>query len=182
MKSLSSLKDFICTFDDHKVLRIPEHQISMYPKVKVRQQEEDPPEFQRIYVKDFQSPSVYDHPSNSPQHKNGYASPLRVPKSHISTSDAKISSKSSKVDRKIAEENKPKMLKKKVADVTNPNSILPPRAVLSSPENDLMLGIKSKTKANRSSLKNHKVSENTHVKCKKSYENEVAKKSSSWKP
>lgn len=149
----------------------------MYPKVKVRQEEEDPQEFQRIYLKDFQSPS------NSPQHKDGYTyTPPRVLKSHhISTSDANISSSkaAAMVDRKVAGGNKPNnKVNKKIAEVIKPSSILPPRAVLSSPENDLMLRTKNKTKTERSESKNHKLSQNTHVKCKKSYE--LEKKNSSW--
>nr|KAJ0200867.1 hypothetical protein LSAT_V11C600323200 [Lactuca sativa] len=131
----------------------------MYPKVKVRQEEEDPQEFQRIYLKDFQSPS------NSPQHKDD---------ANISSSKA-----AAMVDRKVAGGNKPNnKVNKKIAEVIKPSSILPPRAVLSSPENDLMLRTKNKTKTERSESKNHKLSQNTHVKCKKSYE--LEKKNSSW--
>ncbi|XP_076942219.1 uncharacterized protein LOC143612020 isoform X2 [Bidens hawaiensis] len=74
----------------------------MYPKVKVIQDEEydDPP-------------SLYDHPSTSPEHKDGYTPPyVRVPIS---------SSLMGKVNRKVAETN------------SKSSSVLPPRAVLSSP-------------------------------------------------
>lgn len=60
----------------------------MYPKVKVRQ-EDDPPEFQRICLKDFQSLSLHDHLSTkaAKHDKDGKTPPrVRVHKSHISGS------------------------------------------------------------------------------------------------
>jgi len=98
-------------------------------------------------------------------------------------SDAKISSKASKNDKKVADGKKQKKVNRKVAEEIKPSSVLlrPPRAVLSSPENDLMLRTKNKTKTEGSGLKHdHKLSENTHGKCKKAYE--LQKRSSSWIP
>ncbi|XP_022026714.1 uncharacterized protein LOC110927346 isoform X2 [Helianthus annuus] len=136
----------------------------MYPKVKVIQEEEeeeeeDPP---KIYLKNFESLSLCDHPSNSPEHKDGYTAPyVRVP----IYSDVKKSVRAGKVNR---ESN------------SKAGSVLPPRAVLSSPENDVMHGAGTKTKnktktAPESGLKN----QNTHVKCTKSYE--LQQRRRSWK-
>ncbi|KAI3823064.1 hypothetical protein L1987_04490 [Smallanthus sonchifolius] len=139
---------------------------SMYPKVKVRQEEEDPPESLRIYFKNFQALSLYDHPSNSLEEKDGYT-PAHMGV-HISSPDAKISVKAGKVNRKVSEENKSN---KKAS------SVLPPRAVLSSPENDAMHGTKNKNriKTQEAGFK----CQNTHVKCTKSYE--LEKRRRSWK-
>ncbi|KAD5508943.1 hypothetical protein E3N88_16646 [Mikania micrantha] len=98
----------------------------VYPKVKVRQ--EDSVESMRLFsLKDFQSLSLYDHPS-AEHHKDDY-SPPHVRSLHIS--DAKISVKAGKINTKISEHK----------SNTNTRSVLPPRAVLSSPGNDEHLGL-----------------------------------------
>ncbi|XP_071713620.1 uncharacterized protein [Rutidosis leptorrhynchoides] len=149
----------------------------MYPKVKVRQDEpeevEDPTQYQKIYLKNYPSNSNSNSNSNSLEHEDGYTPPhVRVPMSHTSSvTDSKISAKASKLNKKGAEID------------TKPSSVLPPRAVLSSPENDAMVGVgtKHKTKTDRSSLKNHSLRQNTHNKCKKSYEVEKKRHTGSWK-
>ncbi|KAK1435396.1 hypothetical protein QVD17_01158 [Tagetes erecta] len=139
---------------------------SMYPKVKViQQQQDDSPK--RIYL--------YDHPSNSPARKDGYVAPyMRVPvfDSVYAESDADTPVKEGKVKKKVADE------KKSNSKVT---SVLPPRAVLSSPENDAMHGTKNKNKIKTQGtwLKKHNLCQNTHVKCKETYE--LEKRRPSWK-
>nr|GEZ44188.1 Gnk2-homologous domain-containing protein [Tanacetum cinerariifolium] len=144
----------------------------VYPKVKVRQ-EDDPPEFQRICFKDFQSLSLHDHPSTkaAKHDKDGKTPPhVRAHKSHIS--DVQKSLTRGKITKKVAEDSKPNKVSGKVADEYKPSSVLPPRAVLSSPENDVMRRIKNKTKAKTecSDSKDHNLCHNTHAKCKKTYE------------
>ncbi|PWA34313.1 hypothetical protein CTI12_AA620310 [Artemisia annua] len=103
-------------------------------------QEEDPPEFQRICLKDFQSLSLHDHLSTkAAKHDKGGKTPphVRVHKSHIS--DVEKSPTRGKITRKVAEESKPNKVNVKVADEYKPSSVLPPRAVLSSPGTTILL-------------------------------------------
>ncbi|XP_076889114.1 uncharacterized protein LOC143539785 [Bidens hawaiensis] len=156
--------------------------MKVYPKVKVVIQEEEYDDPPRVYLKDLQPPSLYDHPStqvflifprpclsifldlplsvsiNVTEHKDGYTPPyVRVPIS---------SSGMGKVNRKVAQSN------------SKSSTVLPPRAVISSPENDTMLGTKTKnkTKIQEAGLKDHNSCQNRHVKCTKSYELEKKKR------
>nr|XP_043613979.1 uncharacterized protein LOC122585928 isoform X2 [Erigeron canadensis] len=168
----------------------------MYPKVKVKQQQEEEElqdhhhpseeEFQRIFLKDFKSMSTslyhHHHPSNSnsnpnpnpnpkspPEHKHGYTPPhVRVP---ISGANKKISSTSSSRSKVV---NKNIITGDEVTNYTEkpPSSVLPaPRAVLSSPENDAMLGAKKITKT--------LLHPNTRNRCNQLHDRSKTK--SSWK-
>ncbi|KAK9072423.1 hypothetical protein SSX86_008857 [Deinandra increscens subsp. villosa] len=127
-------------------------EISMYPKVKVPQEEES------LFIYDYD-----DHPSsNSPDGGYKYTPPHVRP--HISTSDAKISVK--------AGGN---------LSSSKASFVLPPRAVLSSPEND---GTKYKSKSKnktKTQESTHNSCQNTHVKCTKSYELQKSRRRPSWK-
>ncbi|KAI7737656.1 hypothetical protein M8C21_003960, partial [Ambrosia artemisiifolia] len=132
--------------------------VVVYPKVKVIIQDEEEEEYNppRVYLK---HPSSYDHPSNSPEHKDGYTYTPPYVRLPISTSPMAMGKANRESNSKSA-------------------SVLPPRAVLSSPENDAIHGAKIK-KTQGSGLKNHNLSQNRHVKCTKSYELDNRRRS--WK-
>ncbi|KAK2643757.1 hypothetical protein Ddye_018952 [Dipteronia dyeriana] len=125
----------------------------MYPKVKVR--EEKNQDFEDVAVDhkiNFQSLSL--HVSSSPEKEHRDVSPpfiARVPKSYATTNvvTPTISSRKEKID----ENDKPNI---------RATPILRPRAVLSSPDNDAVIGNKNRTKAERP-LKNRNSVQNRHL-------------------
>ncbi|GLU08236.1 hypothetical protein SLE2022_251600 [Rubroshorea leprosula] len=128
---------------------------TIYPKVKVREQDQDDGEElydqKRGYLmslKDVQYLSLHD-----PAKENHFVSPMlvaRIPKSYVpdlvrdSVSAAQGVEKDNKGDQ---EENRPNI---------RVSSIPPPRAVLSSPDNDEVIGNRNKIKAEHApAAKNH---------------------------
>ncbi|XP_024194909.1 uncharacterized protein LOC112198095 isoform X2 [Rosa chinensis] len=122
--------------------------MDVYPKVKVRQQEEKDDQHALL---DFSTP-VKDK-DVSP------ATVAKVPKSYVprvvmpSISVAEGAKKANKIE----EMNKQNI---------RASSIPPPRAVLSSPDNDTVIGNKNRIKAQRpSALKNHSLVQNRSTPC-----------------
>uniref|UniRef100_A0A7N2LXR8 Uncharacterized protein n=1 Tax=Quercus lobata TaxID=97700 RepID=A0A7N2LXR8_QUELO len=141
---------------------------SMYPKVKVREQDDQ---------EDFKGPSLLplNDDSSFPAKENEEISPAyvaKIPKSYVpnvlvsttSVSESLImptisaSEGAGEIDKKIDEDDK---------ITIRASSILRPRAVLSSPDNDEMIGNKNRVKAKRpSGLKNHNLVQSRHAQCK----------------
>lgn len=141
---------------------------TMYPKVKVREQEDQ---------EDFKGPSLLplNDDSSFPANEHEEISPAyvaKIPKSYVpnvlvsttSVSESLImptisaSEEAGEIDKKIDEDDKISI---------RAGSILRPRAVLSSPDNDVMIGNKNSVKAKRpSGLKNHNLVQSRHAQCK----------------
>lgn len=153
----------------------------MYPKVKVRKHEEDDQTAFYVHdgpLEDFES--LHRHDLNSSVTEFDDDSPrsvVRIPKSYISNSDIPMTPlpKEGKIDNKVkdAEGSKPD---------AKTTSVLRPRAVLSSPDNDGVIRNRNKVKAELlSGLKNHNLCQNRHIRCKVSpkrstSENSITKK------
>ncbi|XP_059632302.1 uncharacterized protein LOC132274946 [Cornus florida] len=138
----------------------------MYPKVKVREQEQDDQDRSFLpSLEAFESLSIHDF--DSPANESKYGSPasiVRIPTHHISNSATpavpvvKEAGKNNSSNRKDVEDSKPNI---------RAGSILRPRAVLSSPDNDGMIRSRKKTRAElMSGLKNHNLCQNRHTQCK----------------
>ncbi|XP_075653553.1 uncharacterized protein LOC142623947 isoform X1 [Castanea sativa] len=139
-----------------------EETVYVYPKVKVREQEDQ---------EDFKGPPLNDD-SSFPAKENEEISPAyvaKIPKSYVpnvpmsttSVSESLImptisaSEGAGEIDKKIDEDDKINI---------RACSILRPRAVLSSPDNDVMIGNKNRVKAKRpSGLKNHNLVQSRHT-------------------
>ncbi|KAL4593781.1 hypothetical protein ACB092_M012500 [Castanea dentata] len=139
-----------------------EETVYVYPKVKVREQEDQ---------EDFKGPPLNDD-SSFPAKENEEISPAyvaKIPKSYVpnepmsttSVSESLImptisaSEGAGEIDKKIDEDDKINI---------RASSILRPRAVLSSPDNDVMIGNKNRVKAKRpSGLKNHNLVQSRHT-------------------
>ncbi|XP_022937425.1 uncharacterized protein LOC111443687 isoform X6 [Cucurbita moschata] len=138
-------------------------QPAIYPKVKVRDENEldDHPavnEQKRSYLlslKDLESLFLEDSSSSSgKEHRVSPSSTAKVPKVY-SPNVVKPSTSESQADKRCNRVN------------TRASSIPMPRAVLSSPENDLMIGKKNrKTTEKPSVLKNHNSVQSRHSQCK----------------
>lgn len=137
----------------------------MYPKVKVRSQDTDD---QRsgddqirnysLFLNDFQSFSIYDSSSSVKEHQD-VSQPLvaRMPKNYVPDIIRPTTS-----DQKGAEKNNEKSYDDNKSNI-RASPVPRPRAVLSSPDNDVMIGSKNRTKRERSSvLKNHNQTQNRH--------------------
>ncbi|XP_057470459.1 uncharacterized protein LOC130759368 isoform X2 [Actinidia eriantha] len=138
---------------------------SMYPKVKVRELKEDDHEaiswpplgaFESLSIDDLNS-SVTESEDDTPP------SVVRIPKSYIPTSAIPVIP--------LSKGEGMSSNKKKAVDDSNLNSrdrsLLRPRAVLSSPDNDGMIGSRNKAKpALLSGLKDHNLCQNRHTQCK----------------
>jgi len=157
----------------------------MYPKVKVREHEEDDQIAFYVHegpLEDFESLHTYDLNSSVTEFDDDSPrSVVRIPKSYISNSDIPMTplpKAEGKRDNKVkdAEDSKPDV---KVA------SVLRPRAVLSSPDNDGVIRNRNKAKADLlSGLKNHNLCQNRHTRCKvtpkrSTSENSITKKGES---
>ncbi|KAK9991689.1 hypothetical protein SO802_026674 [Lithocarpus litseifolius] len=139
---------------------------TMYPKVKVREQEDQ---------EDFKGPSLLplnDDSSFPAKEHEEIAYVAKIPKSYVpnvllsttSVSESLVmptisaSEGAGEIDKKIDEDDKISI---------RASSILRPRAVLSSPDNDVMIGNKNGIKAKRpSGLKNHNLVQSRHAQCK----------------
>ncbi|KAF3952533.1 hypothetical protein CMV_021920 [Castanea mollissima] len=139
-----------------------EETVYVYPKVKVREQEDQ---------EDFKGPPLNDD-SSFPAKENeeiSLAYVAKIPKSYVpnvpmsttSVSESLImptisaSEGAGEIDKKIDEDDKINV---------RASSILRPRAVLSSPDNDVMIGNKNRVKAKRPScLKNHNLVQSRHT-------------------
>ncbi|KAI9196212.1 hypothetical protein LWI28_021986 [Acer negundo] len=133
---------------------------TMYPKVKVR--EEKNQDFEEVAVDHkINIESLSLHVSSSPEKEHRDVSPpfiARVPKSYATTNVVTPTISSCK--EKIDENDKPNI---------RATPILRPRAVLSSPDNDAVIGNKNRNKAERpTALKNRNPVQNRHlnVQCK----------------
>ncbi|GJX38522.1 probable alpha,alpha-trehalose-phosphate synthase [UDP-forming] 7 [Tanacetum coccineum] len=114
------------------VVKSGKYIVEIKPQVKVRQ-EDNPPEFQRICLKDFTKAAKHDKDGKTPPH-------MRVHKSHISGSGIFAESPTKgKITKKVAEDSKPNKVNVKVANECKPSSVLPPRAVLSSSGTTILL-------------------------------------------
>lgn len=138
----------------------------MYPKVKVRgeAQDIDEDDYATRFYKALDALSLHNFPSPPVKEleDNSLPSVVRIPKSYVSKPVmpmAPVSKGSAKsINRKIVEEEKQNI---------RASSVPRPRAVLSSPDNDGILGSKEKSKQEISSgLKNHNQRQNRHVRCK----------------
>ncbi|XP_022974540.1 uncharacterized protein LOC111473205 isoform X5 [Cucurbita maxima] len=137
-------------------------QSAIYPKVKVREENEldDHPaanEQKRSYLlslKDLESLFLEDLSSSSgKEHRVSPSSTAKVPK--VYSPNVVKPSTSESQDKRCNKVN------------TRASSIPMPRAVLSSPENDLMIGKKNrKTTEKPSVLKNHNSVQSRHSQCK----------------
>ncbi|XP_022937426.1 uncharacterized protein LOC111443687 isoform X7 [Cucurbita moschata] len=137
-------------------------QPAIYPKVKVRDENEldDHPavnEQKRSYLlslKDLESLFLEDSSSSSgKEHRVSPSSTAKVPK--VYSPNVVKPSTSESQDKRCNRVN------------TRASSIPMPRAVLSSPENDLMIGKKNrKTTEKPSVLKNHNSVQSRHSQCK----------------
>ncbi|KAF7150575.1 hypothetical protein RHSIM_Rhsim02G0043800 [Rhododendron simsii] len=167
---------------------------SMYPKVKVREQGEDDLIAFKVHegpLKDFESRPIHDLSSSVTEcEDDSPRSVVRIPESYISNSAIRmtpLSKAEGKSDIKVkdAEDNKQNV---------KATSVLRPRAVLSSPDNDGVfgnrnkdgvIGNRSKAKAELlSDLKNHNLCQNRHTRCKvtpkrSTNENSITKKGES---
>ncbi|XP_071940668.1 uncharacterized protein [Coffea arabica] len=133
----------------------------MYPKVKVREQEDydDQYEFETRSLQSLKTPECFSlndfsSPDNSP------TSVVRVPRFDSSTSVSSLVIKGAISNRKqkLLEENKTNI---------RASPIPRPRAVLSSPDNDQMIGSKNKPKGDiLASMKRQSLFENRHARCK----------------
>ncbi|GMH08282.1 hypothetical protein Nepgr_010122 [Nepenthes gracilis] len=135
---------------------------TMYPKVKVREQNQEDPQDRQgrslQKLKDFDSLSLGNMTSTVKEHKHiSPPSTAEVPSSHTQITPP-LSRGLQNVDKEAEVEDKPHI---------RASSILRPRAVLSSPDNDQMIGSKHKAKVERhSALKDHNSCQNRHSKCK----------------
>lgn len=140
----------------------------MYPKVKVREQNDQ---------EDFKGPSLlpFNDDSFFPAKEHEDISPsyvAKIPKSYVpnvhmsttSVSESLImptisaSKGAGEIDKNLDEDDKINI---------RANSILRPRAVLSSPDNDMMIGNNNRVKAKRpSGLKNPNLVQSRHAQCK----------------
>ncbi|KAJ6689207.1 hypothetical protein OIU85_005592 [Salix viminalis] len=145
---------------------IARKQKRMYPKVKVRTdgQDDQPPHSwsSLLSLKDVQFLCLQDSCSPAKGHQDESPPPIaRIPKSYSPTVIMPRVSVSEGTDKKnnFTEEDRPNI---------RASSIPRPRAVLSSPDNDAVIGNNyNKTKVARSSaLKNSKVIQNRHEQCK----------------
>jgi hypothetical protein len=141
---------------------------TMYPKVKVREQNDQ---------EDFKGPSLlpFNDDSCFPAKEHEDISPsyvAKIPKSYVpnvhmsttSVSESLImptisaSKGAGEIDKNLDEDDKINI---------RANSILRPRAVLSSPDNDMMIGNNNRVKAKRpSGLKNPNLVQSRHAQCK----------------
>ncbi|XAR48926.1 hypothetical protein NMG60_11031917 [Bertholletia excelsa] len=131
----------------------------MYPSLKVREVEEGP-----RFLEGFESLSVRDSDSSVRKCEDDSPCPkVRVPKCYISISsipaiplpkgEGKNNNK-----KKDEEDSKPKI---------RASSVPQPRAVLSSPDNDGMIGGRNKTKLGLlSGLKDYNLCQDRHTRCK----------------
>ncbi|PON38171.1 hypothetical protein PanWU01x14_314640 [Parasponia andersonii] len=135
----------------------------VYPKVKVREQQ-DQDDHQHV-VPDFRS-TVKEHEDKSPP------SIAKVPKSYIPSigfsSAYDIPNVTMlKTSELTGEEKDNNKLDEDSEQNIRASSIPRPRAVLSSPDNDLAIGNKNRCKKERSSvLKNRNLVQNRHALCK----------------
>ncbi|GMN53321.1 hypothetical protein TIFTF001_022458 [Ficus carica] len=137
----------------------------VYPKVKVRRQQQDQDDHHDF--PDFSSPEEHEDDTLVP-------SIAKVPKSYIPNIAVSPSNDMPKVV------SMPKISVLKEAEQDNREaddedgkqhrracSIPRPRAVLSSPDNDMVIGNRNRSKTERSSvLKNRKLPQNKHAQCK----------------
>ncbi|TXG72424.1 hypothetical protein EZV62_001003 [Acer yangbiense] len=128
----------------------------MYPKVKVR--EEKNQDFKEVAVDHkINIESLSLHVSSSPEKEHRDVSPpfiARVTKSYATTNVVTPTISSCTETEKINENDKPNI---------RATPILRPRAVLSSPDNDAVIGNKNRTKAERpTALKNRNSVQNRH--------------------
>ncbi|KAA8527814.1 hypothetical protein F0562_035317 [Nyssa sinensis] len=145
----------------------------MYPKVKVREQEQDDLHIALDHERSsllsldaFESLSIHDF--NAPVNgsdDDAPASVVRVPKSYITNSTTPLIPVSKGVEKK--NDNNNKVVEDSKQNI-RASSIPRPRAVLSSPDNDGMIGSRNKTKKAEvlSGLKNHNLCQNRHTQCK----------------
>ncbi|XP_023538648.1 uncharacterized protein LOC111799527 isoform X5 [Cucurbita pepo subsp. pepo] len=150
----------ICRISVPKMMK---DQPAIYPKVKVREENEldDHPavnEQKRSYLlslKDLESLFLEDSSNSSgKEHRVSPSSTAKVPKVY-SPNVVKPSTSESQADKRCNKVN------------TRASSIPMPRAVLSSPENDLMIGKKNRKPTEKPSvLKNHNSVQSRHSQCK----------------
>ncbi|XP_014523536.1 uncharacterized protein LOC106779836 isoform X1 [Vigna radiata var. radiata] len=135
----------------------------MYPKVKVRHDDDG-----EIGLKAFLS--LYLQPSSPDNKVVAMPSVVRVPECYVlhvaiprvpvteDSGDFSVASDSSITTGSDTDENKVNL---------RVSSIPPPRAVISSPDNDIMIGNRNKTRDERlSTSKNDAVLQNRHAHCK----------------
>ncbi|KAF5205538.1 cysteine-rich repeat secretory protein 3-like [Thalictrum thalictroides] len=126
---------------------------TMYPRVKVRIQEEEPEKDQYevqkensslMLLNNFNSPSSHDHLLTGNEFASGSPSPVaRIPKSYVpSFTTPSISSSKGKNDKEI-EDKRPNI---------RASSVPPPRAVLSSPDNDGIIGNRNQLTGERRTI------------------------------
>ncbi|CAK9139557.1 unnamed protein product [Ilex paraguariensis] len=133
----------------------------MYPKVKVRDQEEDDQfgyESSLQSSKGFESLSIHEFPSPAWECEDP-PSIVRISGSNISNSAMPTvpASKGKSNNKKVVGDNKPNI---------RASSVPRPRAVLSSPDNDGVIGSKNRTREVLSGLKNHNLCQHRHTQCK----------------
>ncbi|XP_023538649.1 uncharacterized protein LOC111799527 isoform X6 [Cucurbita pepo subsp. pepo] len=149
----------ICRISVPKMMK---DQPAIYPKVKVREENEldDHPavnEQKRSYLlslKDLESLFLEDSSNSSgKEHRVSPSSTAKVPK--VYSPNVVKPSTSESQDKRCNKVN------------TRASSIPMPRAVLSSPENDLMIGKKNRKPTEKPSvLKNHNSVQSRHSQCK----------------
>lgn len=165
----------------------------MYPKVKVREEKYQYDEHVAVGLQLLESLSLHVPPSPEIEHQDvSRAFIARIPKSPLRNIVTPTNSTHKEAeqnnDKKIDEKEKPNI---RVTSLTNdstslsdeekndikvdetekPNvrasSILRPRAVLSSPDNDAVIGNKNRLKGERpEALRNHDMVPNRHAKAK----------------
>ncbi|XP_012077601.1 uncharacterized protein LOC105638418 [Jatropha curcas] len=131
----------------------------MYPKVKVRRDEDQKDQrnwSSLLSLKDIQFLLLQDSCFPVKEFQDVSPTPTaRIPKSYVPNIVLPAESASEGADKKgdVDEENRPKI---------RASSVPRPRAVISSPDNDAVIGNKNKPKA----LKNHNSIQNRHTHCK----------------
>lgn len=145
----------------------------MYPRVKVKEQDQDQDHHQQKALMDYKISSVLSLKdvlflsmldSYFPVKRNQDVSPMptaRIPKSYVpeiekpSDSSSQSSEEAEKNKTKADEEGRPNI---------RVSSTPRPRAVISSPENDAVIGNKNRIKGEyRTALKNNDVVQNRHT-------------------
>ncbi|XP_052206414.1 uncharacterized protein LOC127810875 isoform X2 [Diospyros lotus] len=136
---------------------------TMYPKVKVREEEDD--DVINVHALDgLQSLSIHDVDSPVREFEDDSpASIVRIPKSYIPGA----TSPTIPLSRGEGEnDSKKKALEDKKTN-TRASSVPRPRAVLSSPDNDVMIRSRNKAKTGLlSGLKDNDSCQNRHTQCK----------------